>query len=362
LRARSWATGLGWTRSFTGLGWTRSFSSEFSLLAQRTRKQAEAHRVAWMSLTCLVVYLGIGTIYFTTTHNWTLLEALYFGVVVVTTVGYGDLLPDNDRSKIFVCFYALFGIVLGSCAIARLINVVMWKAHERRKKKKHGIFDTRLRAKRRLKRCAQASAFSAFTVLVGTLVYGLGMNWEQHGFDGDRMVNGFYLTVMTLTTIGFGDIHPVDPGFRTFTILLMLCGIPLFGYFLGTFTELIFGPRRDKVELNLVEGGLSPSKFFRLKEFNRNFHRVGGKKENDSSIDRFEFLSFLLVANGIIEMDTIAEAMTNFESLDKAKTGQLTLQDLEVVEVSPEIERSSGMRCTLVMKTPSDKIQHGETE
>jgi len=280
----------------------------------------------------------------------------------VTTVGYGDLLPDNDHAKIFVCFYALFGIVLGSCAVARLINVAMWKAHERRQKKRHGIFDTRLRAKRRLRRCAQASAFSTFTVIVGTLVYGLGMNWEQHGFEGNRMVNGFYLTVMTLTTIGFGDLYPADSGFRTFTILLMLGGIPLFGYFLGSFTELIFGPRRDKVELNLVEGGLSYSKFFRLQDFNRNFHRIGGKKENDSSIDRFEFLSFLLVANGIIEMETIAEAMTNFDSLDKAKRGQLTLEDLEVVDVDTDTERSSGIRCTLVMKKPSDEVHHAETE
>lgn len=331
-------------------------------MARRSHKQAEAYRAAWISLTCLIVYLGIGAIYFTTTHHWTFLQALYFGVVVVTTVGYGDLLPDNDSAKIFVCFYALFGIVLGSCAIARLINVAMWQAHANRKKRRYGIFDPRLRAKKRLRRCVQASAFSSFTVLVGTLVYGLGMDWKQHGFDGDKWVNGFYMTVMTLTTIGFGDLYPVGPGFRTFTILLMLGGIPVFGYFLGTFTELIFGPRRDKVELNLVEGDLTPTKFFRLQEFNRTFHRVGGKKEDDSSIDRFEFLSFLLVANGIIEMETIAEAMTNFDSLDKVKNGALTLEDLEVIKLDDEAQRSSGMRCTLVMKTASDEFKYHETE
>lgn len=317
-----------------------------------------------MSLTCLVLYLGTGVVYFTTTHNWTLLEALYFGVVVVTTVGYGDLLPENDRAKVFVCFYAFFGIALGSCAFARLINVAMWKAHARRKKRGNGIFDPRLRAKKRLMRCAQAGAISAFTVLVGTLVFGLGMDWEKAGFDGDKMVNGFYLTVMTLTTIGFGDLHPKDSGFRTFAIGLMLVGIPIFAYFLGTFTELFFGPRRDRVELNLVEGGLSHSKFFRLQDFNRSFVQVGGKQENNSSIDRFEFLSFLLVANGIIDLDTIAEAMTNFDSLDKAKRGQLTLEDLEVVELDVDREasggkratRSSFRRCTLVCRTPPDAV------
>jgi len=315
-----------------------------------------------MSLTCLVVYLGIGAIYFTTTHQWSFLEALYFGVVVVTTVGYGDLLPDTNHAKIFVCFYALFGLALGSCAFARLINVAMWKAHETRNKRRHGVFDPHVRGKKRLRRCISASALSSFTVLLGTLVFGAGMNWEKYGFEGDKWVNGFYLTIMTLTTIGFGDVHPVDNTLRSFTIGLMLAGIPIFGYFLGSLTELIYGPQRDNVELNLVEGGLSASKFFKLQDFNRNFHRVGAKKEDTNSIDRFEFLSFLLVANGIIEMDTIAEAMTNFDSLDLAKRGQLTLEDLQVVELDAAKKRNSGMRCTLVVKQDSHGSNRGETE
>ena len=39
-----------------------------------------------------------------------MLDSLYFSVTTLTTVGYGDLVPTNDTSKLFTLIYILAGV------------------------------------------------------------------------------------------------------------------------------------------------------------------------------------------------------------------------------------------------------------
>ena len=54
---------------------------------------------------------------------------------------------------------------------------------------------------------------------------------------------------------------------------------------------------------------------------------------SDGKIDRFEFLCFMLVKNGVIEMRNIEDAMKNFNELDKTRNGYL---ESFCIFVSPE--------------------------
>jgi len=51
-----------------------------------------------------------GTIFYWRFEDWTIVEALYFSVVTLTTVGYGDLHPTTPGTEIFTIFYILTGI------------------------------------------------------------------------------------------------------------------------------------------------------------------------------------------------------------------------------------------------------------
>ncbi len=51
-----------------------------------------------------------GTIFYWRFEDWTIVEALYFSVVTLTTVGYGDLHPTTAGTEIFTIFYILTGI------------------------------------------------------------------------------------------------------------------------------------------------------------------------------------------------------------------------------------------------------------
>jgi voltage-gated potassium channel len=50
-----------------------------------------------------------GTLFYWRFEDWTIIEALYFCVVTLTTVGYGDLSPTSAGTQIFTIVYILTG-------------------------------------------------------------------------------------------------------------------------------------------------------------------------------------------------------------------------------------------------------------
>jgi len=67
----------------------------------------------------LAAYLGGGTLCFFLIRNQIkgqktngILDSIYFCVVTMTTVGYGDLVPDSILAKLLACIYVFTGMAL----------------------------------------------------------------------------------------------------------------------------------------------------------------------------------------------------------------------------------------------------------
>lgn len=61
----------------------------------------------------LLLVIGIllmGTVFYSSVEHLRWLNALYFSVITLTTVGYGDFAPQTDTGKIFTMFYLIIGI------------------------------------------------------------------------------------------------------------------------------------------------------------------------------------------------------------------------------------------------------------
>lgn len=59
----------------------------------------------------LLLSLLIGSsIFYSEYEGWSLVDALYFSVMTMSTVGYGDLVPTNDISKIFTIIFTFLSV------------------------------------------------------------------------------------------------------------------------------------------------------------------------------------------------------------------------------------------------------------
>lgn len=85
---------------------------------------------------------------------------------------------------------------------------------------------------RRLRReLSQSFLGLAGVVLTGTVGY--------HLIERFSWLDSLYLTVITLATVGYGDVAPLTPQGRFFTILLIFAGLLSVAYIVNRFTEAL---------------------------------------------------------------------------------------------------------------------------
>ena len=57
----------------------------------------------------LLSLLVSGSLFYTAVEGWSLVDSLYFSVMTLSTVGYGDFHPSTTLGKIFTVFYIVVG-------------------------------------------------------------------------------------------------------------------------------------------------------------------------------------------------------------------------------------------------------------
>lgn len=75
--------------------------------------------------------LLMGTISYHHLEGWNYVDALYFSIITLTTIGYGDFSPQTTGGKLFTIFY----IILGVGVILSFINTVYHHYEKERKQK-----------------------------------------------------------------------------------------------------------------------------------------------------------------------------------------------------------------------------------
>lgn len=68
-----------------------------------------------------IVILAIGTVSYHYLEGWNFLDSLYFSVITLTTIGFGDFAPQTDGGKLFTLIYILVGLGI----ILSFVNTVV---------------------------------------------------------------------------------------------------------------------------------------------------------------------------------------------------------------------------------------------
>ena len=68
----------------------------------------------------VVLQLAAGTAFYTLQEGWPWLDALYFSVTTLATVGLGDVAPATDAGKVFTILFIFTGVGLLATFISML--------------------------------------------------------------------------------------------------------------------------------------------------------------------------------------------------------------------------------------------------
>ncbi len=71
-------------------------------------------------LVAFVSVVGVGTVVYMVLEHWSPLDSLYFCIVTLATVGFGDLHPTTAASKAFTIVYILAGIGILTAFVSEL--------------------------------------------------------------------------------------------------------------------------------------------------------------------------------------------------------------------------------------------------
>jgi len=71
----------------------------------------------------------------------------------------------------------------------------------------------------------------AFLLALGTAGYVLIEGWGP--------MDGLYMTVITIATVGYGEVHEISQSGQVFTVILILLGVGFFLYVFGNLAQFV---------------------------------------------------------------------------------------------------------------------------
>ncbi|NNC74902.1 MAG: two pore domain potassium channel family protein [Acidimicrobiia bacterium] len=106
------------------------------------RRFGQAIRRGWTEpefrglLSLVAVVVAAGTVFYRAVEGWRWLDSLYFTVITLTTVGYGDISPKTDLGRSFTIVFILVGVGLLLAFIERIARYASEANAEAREKRR----------------------------------------------------------------------------------------------------------------------------------------------------------------------------------------------------------------------------------
>ena len=88
-------------------------------------------------LVALLIFLLGGTYFYRDQEGWSVVDAFYFCVMTMSTIGQSSLVPTTDLAKIFTIIYAILSIGVFVAVTAKLVIIVVSHKIETKHRKKH---------------------------------------------------------------------------------------------------------------------------------------------------------------------------------------------------------------------------------
>ena len=134
--------------------------------------------------------------------------------------------------------------------------------------------------------------------------------------QGGTTIDFVYYSVVTLTTIGYGDIAPDDKRTKALAVFV----VPLAAFATATIIAryAAFAAERKilKAQAKVIDRGLRLSDLELM------------DKDKNGTVDRLEFIEFMLLSMDKVDADFLNRLNAQFDELDKDGSGTLDKDDL----------------------------------
>ena len=259
-------------------------------------------------------YFAFGIFVYATLEGWSPLDTCYFLMVTCTTVGYGDMCPSTRYGKLFTVFYALLGMTLVVSALSPVVEALQsgieyieksltrCLEHHRLIRPAIDTLDMDLSVKE-----VNATInyprryFLALSNPIVIIITGLILaHWVV---DTGDWIDELYWCIISMTTIGYGDMAPTTPLTKVLVMLYLPISVAALAQALSD-----IGAISLRRAIRETDYGESLAGEFLKAECNTN-------ETADESLTEAEFLVAVLIRREIVDSLTIAAVRRQFREL-----------------------------------------------
>ncbi|KAI4298224.1 hypothetical protein L6164_031808 [Bauhinia variegata] len=298
--------------------------SDFNPQSAVPRPQFSSQSIVRQAVILLVVYLSLGvTIYWFNRHHFIasethpVVDALYFCIVTMCTIGYGDITPNSTATKLFSIMFVLVGFGFIDILLSGMVSYVLdlQENYLLRTVKSNGekdarsyIIDVKKGRMRIRMKVGLALGVVVLCITVGVFV--------MHYVEKLGWLDSFYLSVMSVTTVGYGDQAFKSLSGRIFAaIWLLVSTLAVARAFL-----YLAEARVDKRHRNMAKWVLGHD--MTVAEF------LAADIDNNGFVSKSEFVIYKLKEMGKVSEKDIMQISEKYDRIDTGNCGKITLADL----------------------------------
>ncbi|XP_039122918.1 two pore potassium channel c-like [Dioscorea cayenensis subsp. rotundata] len=269
----------------------------------------------------LFLYLAVGVVvytiqrsHFSADETHPVVDALYFCIVTMCTIGYGDITPRTPSAKFFSITFVLVGFGFIDILLSGMVSYVLDLQESLLlgavRKANHNSYIVDVKKGRMRIRLKVGLALGVVVLCIGV---GTGVLRFVERLD---WLDAFYLSVMSVTTVGYGDrAFKSMPGRLFAAIWLLVSTLAVARAFL-----YLAEARVDKRHRMMAKWVLG--RHMTVAEF------LAADIDHNGYVTKSEFVIYKLKEMGKISEKDVMQVCDKFDRLDTGNCGKITLSDL----------------------------------
>jgi len=276
-----------------------------------------------VSIILIFSYLLVGVAFYSIAEQWNVGDSLYFTVVTLATVGYGDFAPTLWYTKLATILYIFIGITGAAYALSLVGSYLLKRQEELLEKMKNKGHESEITPKKNkfLPQLTGATRDIVFVLISLVFIFSLGTAFVSLN-EGHTFVDSLFWSVVTCTTVGYGDIPLRHRSTRIFAVFFILIGTFALANAIGTLANIFVEAQQQKIRDKIIKRKLSVNS---LNEMDA---------DKSGSVNQQEFLEFMLVKTGRVSQENIDEIKAQFKALDVDNSGTLDKNDLKDMQIT----------------------------